>query len=258
MPNAAGPVMNTIPPGLRDDDDTLEKGGNSKIRDGYSRWVEFIQPQRTQKPLNSKALINSTLVNYEDADIVFAFSSSGCHDESKNAAGGRFSSKMRTHLFNDPLVPLVLRSINWILSLSALIVAASIVKSDNILGYSQRPSTLLAVVVCAVTLVYIIYITWDEYTGKPLGLRSPSSKMRLIFLDLLFIIFSSANLSLAYAQLFDSEFGCHTSLASHSDVLRRTWDCEKQGVLAALLTILLSVRVLNFVVSVLRVVERIH
>ena len=53
----------------------------------------------------------------------------------------------------------------------------------------QQPSTIMALVVQSCALVYVIYIAYDEYTGKPLGLREPMSKMRLILLDLLFIIF---------------------------------------------------------------------
>jgi hypothetical protein len=41
-------------------------------------------------------------------------------------------------------------------------------------------------------------MTWDEYTGKPLGLRSAMSKISLILLDLVFIIFKSASTALAF------------------------------------------------------------
>lgn len=37
----------------------------------------------------------------------------------------------------------------------------------------------MAIVVDAIALVYIIYVTYDEYSGKPLGLRSPKAKIRL-------------------------------------------------------------------------------
>ena len=59
----------------------------------------------------------------------------------------------------------------------------------------------MAIIVDAVAMVYLLYITYDEYTGKPLGLRPAKAKMRLIFLDLFFIVFDSANLSLAFATI---------------------------------------------------------
>jgi hypothetical protein len=66
----------------------------------------------------------------------------------------------------------------------------------------------MAIVVDVVAIPYILYITWDEYTGKPLGLRSPKAKIRLVLLDLFFIIFESANLALAFAALTDNNGSC--------------------------------------------------
>jgi hypothetical protein len=43
----------------------------------------------------------------------------------------------------------------------------------------QKASTIMAIVVDAIALMYLIYITYDEYSGKPLGLRSPTAKIRL-------------------------------------------------------------------------------
>jgi hypothetical protein len=66
----------------------------------------------------------------------------------------------------------------------------------------------MAIVVDVVAIPYILYITWDEYTGKPLGLRSPKAKIRLVLLDVFFIIFESANLSLAFGALTDDNGSC--------------------------------------------------
>lgn len=42
---------------------------------------------------------------------------------------------------------------------------------------------------------------WDEYTGKPIGLRSALSKVALVLLDIFFIIFKSASTALAFESL---------------------------------------------------------
>ena len=103
----------------------------------------------------------------------------------------------------------------------------------------------MAVVVDAVALVYLVYITYDEYTGKPLGLRSVKSKMRLIFLDLFFIVFNSANLSLAYeAQGGDMNDSC-------SDKAKEISHME-QVALAWVLLVVLVAWLLTFSISVMR------
>src|ERR1700722_18981208 len=107
-----------------------------------------------------------------------------------------------------PLVPLVFRVTVLITSVAALGLSASVHHLSNKYFYSQNPSTTMAIVVDIVAIPYILYITWDEYTGKPLGLRSPKAKIRLVLLDLFFIIFESANLALAFGALIDDNGSC--------------------------------------------------
>jgi hypothetical protein len=108
-----------------------------------------------------------------------------------------------------PLVPLFLRMIVLTTSTLALGLSCSIYHLTNKSTFSQTPSTIMAIVVDVVAMPYIGYITWDEYTGKPLGLRSPKAKMRLVLLDLLFIVFESANLTTILIPIMVSavEFG---------------------------------------------------
>ena len=82
-------------------------------------------------------------------------------------------------LLNSPIVPLTFRSIIWLLSLLALALAGSIFHMSIVHSVEQKASTVMAIVVDAIALVYLIYITYDEYSGKPLGLRSPTAKIRL-------------------------------------------------------------------------------
>ncbi len=71
----------------------------------------------------------------------------------------------------------------------------------------------MAIVVDTVAIPYIGYMTWDEYTGKPLGLRPPTQKISLILMDLFFIIFKSVSTTLAFETLL-----YHPSV--HADVNR--------------------------------------
>lgn len=82
-------------------------------------------------------------------------------------------------LLNNPMVPLGFRAIIWILSLLALILAVSVFRHSTTYNLAQRPSTIMAIVVDVIALIYLVWITYDEYSGKPLGLRSPKAKMKL-------------------------------------------------------------------------------
>ncbi|KAG7661560.1 uncharacterized protein J8A68_004929 [[Candida] subhashii] len=165
-------------------------------------------------------------------------------------------------LFN-PLVPLILRILTLILCICALALAGSIYKLSRQdwdgQPIPQEPSTIMAVVVQAVALLYVIYIAYDEYSGKPLGLREPMSKMRLIMLDLLFIIFSSANLSLTFNTLYEQEWVCQKDTRPGvTDLFPVVGTiCNRQRALAAFLFTILSLWVITFTISLLRVVDRV-
>ena len=98
----------------------------------------------------------------------------------------------RIFLFN-PLVPLFLRMLILMFCAIALGLACTVYvfsrrKYDGE-TIPQQASTIMAIVVESCALVYVIYIAYDEYTGKPIGLREPMSKMSLILLDLFLLYF---------------------------------------------------------------------
>ena len=107
-----------------------------------------------------------------------------------------------------PLVPLIFRITVLATSCIALGLSSSIFHLSQEYFYDQNPSTIMAIVVDVIAIPYILYFTWDEYTGRPLGLRSAKAKICLVLLDLVFIIFESANISLAFATLHDDNGSC--------------------------------------------------
>ena len=156
--------------------------------------------------------------------------------------------RLQRTVLHSPIIPVVFRMVVWCFSLVALILGSSILKT-SINSESPHlvnsPSPNMAIIVDGIALVYIIYITYDEYTGKPLGLRSAKAKIRLIFLDLFFIVFDSANLSLAFGAVLDSDVVCVDGKLEH--VI-----CSRQTALASVLLIALIAWLLTFSVSVLR------
>jgi hypothetical protein len=142
-------------------------------------------------------------------------------------------------------VPLALRLTIWSFSLVALALGGSIhsLSSEG----RQRSSTVLAMTFDSVALIYLFYITYDEYSSKPLGLRSPKAKMRLILLDLFFIVFNSATLSLAFDALADTNGGCKGRAGADMRAL-----CHRQRALTAVLLVALVAWLLTFAVTAFR------
>ncbi|KAJ5752864.1 hypothetical protein N7520_009781 [Penicillium odoratum] len=167
----------------------------------------------------------------------------------------------RIHAFflRSPIAPLVLRLTVWCFSLAALVLGGIIQHmSDEVHQRRQGASALMAIIVDAVALVYLIYITFDEYTAKPLGLRSPTAKARLILLDLFFIVFDSANLSLAFNSLSEVTGACTEAEINQRVDPRNDRICERQKALASVLLVALVAWLMTFAISVLRLVERVR
>lgn len=108
----------------------------------------------------------------------------------------------------------------------------------------------MAIIVDIIAIPYIGYVTWDEYTGKPLGLRSPKAKMRLVLLDLFFIIFESANLAIAFGNLSDEDGTCRGGLVTNMHI------CDRVRTLCAFLLVALIAWSLTFSVSIFRYVHQ--
>lgn len=156
-----------------------------------------------------------------------------------------------------PLVPLGFRLTVLTTSIIALGLSASIFRLTRSSPFAQSPSGIMAIVVDAIALPYIGYITWDEYTGAPLGLRAPKTKMRLVLLDLFFIIFESANLSLAFEAITDEDSACSMSISGIGSQDVDPNLCRQVKALAAILFVALVAWGLTFTVSIVRLVQRV-
>ncbi|ODV93840.1 hypothetical protein PACTADRAFT_51591 [Pachysolen tannophilus NRRL Y-2460] len=163
-------------------------------------------------------------------------------------------------LLSNVYIPLTFRGFMLVLSTIALGLASRVFvlsrhRYDN-RYIGQEPSTIMAICVQSFAIIYLLYIAYDEYNGKPLGLRDPLAKMRLILLDLLFIIFSSANLSLAFNTLFDDRWVCESSTYDNNTLVVSSI-CERQRGLAAFLFLILCMWVITFTISIVRVVGKV-
>lgn len=233
-----------------------------------SRWTKFTRsaayPRVVDVSMQEKRVswdwLNNNLGDYSQpwgASRDGSDLERGSHRTTWKAQRRRFFDRFQTNLLRSPIVPLVFRLTVWIFSLCALVLGGVIQHLSDEFGRPQGPSAIMAIVTDAVALVYLVYITYDEYTSKPLGLRSPKAKMRLILLDIVFIVFDSANLSLAFESLSDVQGAC--TVATINEVIddRNDAICDRQRALASVLLIALIAWLLTFTVSVFRLVERV-
>ncbi|KAF2089679.1 hypothetical protein K490DRAFT_37644 [Saccharata proteae CBS 121410] len=168
-------------------------------------------------------------------------------------------------LMRNPYVPLIIRLNVLVFSLAALGLSARIFHLTHHNSCNAGSSTYMAIIVDVIAIVYLLYITYDEYTARPLGLRNPKSKMRLILMDLAFIVFDSANLSIAFQSLTDSNWACvdqsdpndPTLISDSNSNCFNNNVCGKQKALTAVLLLALVAWLSTFAISTLRVVERV-
>lgn len=147
-------------------------------------------------------------------------------------------------LARHPAIPLALRVVVWAFSLTALILGAKLLRNEfSDLPPARRTSPIMAVAVDSVALVYLILVARDEFSGGQVGLRDAGAKLRLILLDLFFIVFAAANLALAFDSLVEPDGG----LAG----------LETQRSLAAVLLLALIAWMATFSVSALGIVSKV-
>ncbi|KAI9842862.1 MAG: hypothetical protein M1837_006883 [Sclerophora amabilis] len=251
---------------------------NQPVREHALQWHTFANA--TAYPIDAtqaREQVNEDWLRENLADLEAPWHPMQGEDDEIGEDGKLLSSKKkrkawwrRFHraLLRNPIVPLVFRLTIWIFSMIALALGASIFEYSRNNSVDQRPSTLMAIGFDSIALIYILYITYDEYTGKPLGLRSPAAKMRLILLDLFFIIFNSANLSLAFDALTDVRWSCtgaprstdpavDTSPPVSGIALSDFSICQRQKALTGVLLIALVAWLVTFNISVIRLVERV-
>lgn len=178
-------------------------------------------------------------------------------------------------ILRNPFIPLAFRMVIFIFALVALGLGVSIyhetgriaecihqnprsIACERLVGgdeldYYRDPSGLMAVIVDVIALVYTLYITYDEYFSKPLGLRPARAKVRLVLLDLFFVVFQSANLSLSFESLTVDEGACQSGDVPRT-ASRFIHVCHRAQALSAVLLISLTAWLMTFSISVLRYV----
>ncbi|KAL9631124.1 MAG: hypothetical protein Q9164_006063 [Protoblastenia rupestris] len=236
-----------------------------------SRWRAFAGATAYPRPYtDGEEIVSEEWLHQNGPDYDQSWLAGHEDGDEENGTASLFRSKTKRRawylrlqrtILRSPIVPMVIRMIVFGFSVVALGLATSIHHMTDLQGNPapSTPSTDMAIIVDAVALVYLLYITYDEYSGKPLGLRSAKAKMRLIFLDLFFIVFDSANLSLAFDAVRNTDCSKIKDSACEREQLQLFHDVLlRQKALASVLLIALIAWLSTFSISIARWVEIFH
>ncbi|KAI9807659.1 MAG: hypothetical protein M1825_005600 [Sarcosagium campestre] len=244
---------------------------NQPVREHASRWRQYAAVSAYPPgPNDDTERVDEEWLKENMGDLDSAWCSkqaTGAQDDegtlfSSRAVRKAWYTRFQRALLRNPIVPLVFRLVILSFSAVALALGGSVYALSERYDFPQRASTLMAIIFDSIALAYLFYITYDEYSGKPLGLRSATAKMRLILLDLFFIVFNAANLSLAFEALTDVRWTCASTGTGpgleQSEVARSNDGiCDRQRSLTSVLLVALIAWLATFSISVFRLVEQV-
>lgn len=254
-----------------DDNNMLIKPDNSHYHDSYNLDSEWKGNQRLQAIFDyedtntiiedDKSFTSPSMSSTTDPDLerqhknwrlrereIKQRARKWIHDNKTN-----WRSNLINTVMENSYIPLFFRLLLIVLSAIAVGISGNLVHSTMGMVVSQQASSLMALILQAVSIVYLLYISYDEFTSQPLGLRNPKTKIRLVLLDLLFIIFSSANISLSFESMYDSSWVCQAGNLTTNTLL-----CSQQRTLSGILMFIIVFWCITFSISLFRIVNTTH
>ncbi|KAI0404175.1 hypothetical protein F4802DRAFT_256134 [Xylaria palmicola] len=230
--------------------------------DPYDRWRDFIHSSsyghdpEDRYEVVSQSVLDQLMPGLDEPVRAPMYPLDSKMNRSRKSA---WFMKLGNFVLRHPIAPLIFRLIVLLTTISALALATVIYRRErdpNIIS-SNRPETsqaIVTIVIDSIAIPYILYMTWDEYTGKPLGLRAPAQKISLTLLDLVFIVLKSASTALAFeALVYHSGDG---KARTPRDAAQELESLNLARGLAALTLVGLIAWIVNFTISVFRLAEK--
>ncbi|KIV81065.1 hypothetical protein PV11_08516 [Exophiala sideris] len=246
-----------------------------------SRWISFARASAYPRENFNGEKVDTDYLNQNFTDYSKPWLAGHEDDPEDSSSRYRAFRKKRQvwykraqfTILRNPFIPLAFRLTIFIFAFVALGLGTHIYHQTNkIIGcihqsprrqecinlvgtgtvdYYQDPSGLMALIVDAIAVAYTLYITHDEYFSKPLGLRPPRAKVRLVLLDLFFVVFQSANLALSFESLTVEEGAC---IVGEVPLTTPKFDdvCRSERALSGVLLVSLVAWMFTFSISVLR------
>ena len=176
-------------------------------------------------------------------------------------------------LIHNPFVPLLFRFINICFTAATLAVAIKLFQELHAQDATDAvgSSPIVAIIYAPLTLVHVGLQIWLEYSGRPIGLWTVTSKLAYTTIELIFICLWSAELGLAFDNYFTSTLVCVSFGSPYQGVKTPTGDrpdplidmslkpylCRLQGALIGLVFVSLLAYVVVMIVSLFRIFVRV-
>ncbi|KAE8223137.1 hypothetical protein CF319_g3778 [Tilletia indica] len=187
----------------------------------------------------------------------------------KQARERSYMARFRQFLLLNPFAPFAFRMINMSFTTATLAVAIRIHETLRSIGDSSLvgSSPILGIIFAPLTLAHVFTQIYMEYFGKPIGLWSVRSKLFYTLIELVFVCFWSAELSLAFDNLTTSPLECccgasklfraeEAAEAINQNPERVGYVCRLQSTLAGLSFVSLLAYLIVLSVSLFRIFER--
>jgi hypothetical protein len=212
----------------------------SKLPYGQSRWSDFMPATGgpPQRALTRGEVLRSKAIRKE------------YHTKEDYGTEWATTEKPAKQSRRPWWIQLVFRFFILFNSAVALGLGAGIYRHQFNPGCHRGGSTYLAIIVDTIAIPYTMYIAWDEFSSKPIGLRKPSSKLRLLLFDLIFIVLEGCNVALAAQSLSEDDFAC-----SKNDRCRSAHTCDMQEGLVAVLVVAQVAWLATFIMSLTRLMN---
>ncbi|EPQ29052.1 uncharacterized protein PFL1_03341 [Pseudozyma flocculosa PF-1] len=176
----------------------------------------------------------------------------------------------KNFLIHNPFVPLLFRFLNISFTTATLAVAIELFQTlhEQQATDAVGSSPVVAIVFAPLTLVHIAFQIWIEYFGRPIGLWTVQSKLFYTIIELIFICFWSAELSLAFDNYFTSTLVCvsfgnpfggsnNRDPQPLLDMSKKPYLCRLQGALIGLVFVSLLAYLIVLTVSLFRIFVRV-
>ncbi|KAI9887233.1 MAG: hypothetical protein M1823_000981 [Watsoniomyces obsoletus] len=217
-----------------------------------SRWRAFILASGPPEDENPGSVATpewwaANAANYEGPSLV------DLEQQALQATGQRrrpkkkpWPKRLRRFFLRNPFLPLLLRFALWGLSWAALVLGLMLFfRSRGSAVMTTMESGIFSIVISSTAIIYLVFITYDEFSSKPLGLRPVSVKLRLVLLDQFYIVTMAANLTASAESL--------GALYHHQHDEHR----RQQVALVVVLAVTLALWLFTFVMTTFRLVTKV-
>lgn len=184
-------------------------------------------------------------------------------DDTERVQGGlaefdRFRISFINNLAGNPFFPIVLRGSASTFAIVTLGLACAVfvqtkkvapsLHGTGLIAHSPSSSTIFSIVISTIGIVYLLFSTWDETFGQPLGLRPSRSKIKFVAIDLTLICLTAANLAVSFDAMISRPYIC--------PAIQNPYVCRLHKAVVSFIFATLAMWFLTILVSTFRMIDR--